>query len=113
MFEDMNRFLFLGLCCLFLIQSSCNSINVVEEIDYKDIDKDINEVTINIQPFELDNVMSRAEINSSFKPTWAPKDTVGIFPTVGGQVEFPITEGFGTSGAKFNGGGWALKANYL
>ena len=43
--------------------------------------------------------------------TWAVGDTLGIFPTKGNQVEFPISSSDGGSSAVFDGGGWALKTN--
>ena len=42
---------------------------------------------------------------------WAVGDTLGIFPSKGNQVEFPITEAQGSTSATFDGGGWALKNN--
>ena len=45
-----------------------------------------------------------------FTTSWAAGDTIGIFPSSGGQVEFPIS-GTGSS-AQFNGGGWGLKTSY-
>ena len=44
-----------------------------------------------------------------FSTSWAAGDTIGIFPSSGGQVEFPIS---GTeSAARFDGGGWGLKTS--
>lgn len=40
---------------------------------------------------------------------WEANDVVGVFPAIGNQIEFPITEGIGTNTAAFDGGGWALK----
>lgn len=39
---------------------------------------------------------------------WSDKDTLGIFPTSGFQVPFPIASQAGTKNATFNGGGWGL-----
>lgn len=44
--------------------------------------------------------------------SWAEKDTVGIFPSDGAQVYFPMEEGAGTKTANFTGGGWALKNGF-
>lgn len=44
---------------------------------------------------------------------WADKDTIGIYPTEGDQLSFPIVEGVGTNSCKFNGGGWGLKSSTL
>ena len=41
---------------------------------------------------------------------WASADTVGIFPDTGSQVWFAMTEGAGTSSAKYDGGAWSLKS---
>src|SRR5574344_1406152 len=43
--------------------------------------------------------------------SWVAKDTVGIFPDEGDQVNFAISEGVGTSTCVFDGGGWGLKGN--
>ncbi len=40
---------------------------------------------------------------------WSLEDTVGIFPSKGDQVTFPMTKGAGEKSASFDGGGWALK----
>lgn len=40
---------------------------------------------------------------------WAETDTIGIFPSVGRQVEFSMAGGAGTQSATFTGGGWGLK----
>lgn len=44
---------------------------------------------------------------------WSPSDTVGIFSTKGGQLEFPIGSGGGEASATFDGGCWALKKGYV
>ena len=49
--------------------------------------------------------------DGGIKVTWASNDTIGIFPNVGGQVEFPIEAGTASNQATFDGGGWALKSN--
>ena len=40
---------------------------------------------------------------------WEVGDTLGIFPNLGNQVEFPITAAQGSTSASFDGGGWALR----
>ena len=49
--------------------------------------------------------------NSIENPVWAQNDTIGIYPTSGDQLSFPIVDGVGTSTCIFDGGGWALKAS--
>lgn len=42
---------------------------------------------------------------------WSDKDTLGIFPSSGYQVPFPIAAQAGTKNAYFDGGGWGLMSN--
>lgn len=56
-----------------------------------------------------------AETRTNFKPdnlafSWADKDTLGIFPEQGDQVNFALSGGSGDKCATFTGGGWALKS---
>lgn len=44
---------------------------------------------------------------------WAEKDTVGIFPSKGNQIYYEMSSGAGSSSAVFDGGGWALRDEYL
>ena len=55
-----------------------------------------------------DFVSAGAETRSAYsatdgcvKVTWASNDTIGIFPNVGGQVEFPIEAGTASNQATF------------
>lgn len=42
---------------------------------------------------------------------WSDKDTLGIFPSSGYQVPFPIAAQAGAKNAYFDGGGWGLMSN--
>ena len=42
---------------------------------------------------------------------WSDKDTLGIFPSSGYQVPFPIGSEAGDKSATFDGGGWGLKTD--
>lgn len=42
---------------------------------------------------------------------WAENDTIGIFPSTGMQVAFPMASSAGTKNATFDGGGWGLKTS--
>lgn len=44
---------------------------------------------------------------------WTEKDTVGIFPSKGNQIYYEMSSGAGSSSAVFDGGGWALKDEYI
>lgn len=87
--------------------SSC----VAENTDWG---QEIMEVSMEIKEVELDGIESRLipEINLG-KYLWEANDTLGVFPDAGGQVEFPInSNNVGTTYAKFDGGGWALRSNH-
>lgn len=79
-----------------------------------DLGQEIMEVSMEIKEVELDGAESRLAYETSTKQyLWEANDTLGIFPNTGGQVEFPINpNNVGTTHAKFDGGGWALKSNY-
>lgn len=76
---------------------------------------EITGVTITAAPFLYDTPQTKTyfevtEHGAEFK--WRESDIVGIFPTTGTQVRFPMTNGAGASTAKFDGGGWAVKGSY-
>ena len=103
----MNRNVLFRLWCIIIALSSCNSTHITEELG----DEGVDEVNILIRPFEYENEISRASVDEYFQPIWEEKDTLGVYPTIGSQVEWPITSGYGESYAKFEGGGWAIKTN--
>lgn len=89
--EDMNN----------PITAEENEISVIEAISL---------------PFDFEGGDSRTTIsmgNTSIAlPVWAEGDTIGIYPSAGGdQLSFPIVEGVNTNKCEFTGGGWALKAS--
>lgn len=51
------------------------------------------------------------DVNGDLQLVWSDKDTLGIFPTSGFQVPFPIGSEAGTKSATFDGGGWGLKTD--
>lgn len=66
--------------------------------------------------FTVDDLPSRANVSMGTFPnfgkvTWAAGDTIGIYPTKGDQLSFPIVNGIDTDVCEFNGGGWALKTS--
>lgn len=90
---------------------SCNSTGTIAEWE----EDAVKNICISIEPTNYEDGFSRVETSVTTKVdfAWEANDTIGIFPEVGGQVEFPITgSGIGTSSAKFTGGGWALRMNH-
>ena len=51
------------------------------------------------------------DVNGDLQLVWSDKDTLGIFPTSGFQVPFPIGSEAGDKSATFDGGGWGLKTD--
>ena len=73
---------------------------------------DVESISVSLPEWNLPEgeASTRMSYNTStWKTGWSDGDTLGIYPSSGGQVEFPITEGIGTLSAAFNGGGWGLK----
>ena len=71
-------------------------------------------ISVSLSDFESAGAETRTAYSATdggIKVTWASNDTIGIFPNVGGQVEFPIEAGTASNQATFDGGGWALKSN--
>ena len=86
-------------------------------IEEPSLDNEIMEIVAKMGILQTESTTSRTTINmgefeSDFiSLVWADKDTIGIYPTIGDQLSFPITEGIGTNTCTFNGGGWALKTS--
>ena len=49
--------------------------------------------------------------NGNMQLVWSDKDTLGIFPSSGFQVPFPLAGHAGEKNATFDGGGWGLKSD--
>ncbi|MBR1941486.1 MAG: hypothetical protein IJ845_09170 [Bacteroidaceae bacterium] len=73
----------------------------------------IREITVTMPEIQAGDGFSDTRVTYDFstgKHPWTVGDTLGIFPSVGGQVEFAIDENTaGGTSASFDGGGWALK----
>lgn len=71
-------------------------------------------ISVSLSDFESAGAETRTAYSATdggIKVTWASNDTIGIFPNVGGQVEFPIEAGTASNEAEFDGGGWALRSS--
>ena len=106
--KKLGRLFFVSIAVLGL--AACSS-----EMDVAgDAIGDVKRVSMNVADFEWaegEQTRTTAVNNGgSISFRWSAKDTVGIFPDKGDQVEFPIEAGAGTGTAVFNGGGWALKS---
>ena len=78
-------------------------------------DSEIRQITVTLPTIEVEEGVASTRnqfINmgtADWNAVWAEGDTLGIFPSSGGQVEFAVTD-FGSNTSVFNGGGWALKS---
>lgn len=76
----------------------------------------LREVSATLNRFKLGESMTRTAYNISeetgFQTVWAEGDVLGIYPIGGDQVSFPLSDGVGTTTAKFDGGSWALRGTY-
>lgn len=69
-------------------------------------------VTLPECPFVSETRTAHSIVSGAMHTDWQLGDTLGIYPIGGDQVAFPISEGEGTSTARFNGGSWALRSTY-
>lgn len=102
------RILFINILVSLVVLCSCNSSNSPEIMQE---DNNVKEVRVRFIPMVDEDTQSRIALQESgLTFFWEKNDTLGIFPSRGGQVEFPIKEEYiGTDRADFDGGGWALK----
>ena len=115
----MKHFHFL-LAVFVGLLTACTDLN---EIDFKDktvfdegelVERVIFKAPIIRSLGEDDE--TRASLNQegegSILFAWESTDIVGIYPNMGTQVAFEMTNGAGTNVASFDGGGWALRKGY-
>lgn len=96
---------------LILSSISCSNNDLQEQILTTD---EVQTICATIKEFEYDQFhSSRTSITIEEDGphyAWAANDTIGIFPSVGRQVEFSMSSGAGSTSATFTGGGWGLKS---
>lgn len=93
-----------------LLLSGCTSDETIQV-------ETLREVTATLNGFNQDeSITTRTAYNisetSGFQTVWTAGDVLGIYPIGGDQVSFPISDGVGTTTAKFDGGSWALRGTY-
>ena len=94
---------------LIIVLSSCS----VDKINNDSLYPEIKQISVNIEEMIEEGTGSRVIRDDEGQFVWETNDTLGIFPSKGGQVEFPIEASYvGSSSAVFDGGGWALKSKY-
>lgn len=104
----LGTLLLVSLLSFFSCDSQADSVVSQES-------EDVEQISVRILPTETEELVSRLvpEDDTLIKFLFEENDTLGIFPSVGGQVEFPIKEeSVGKSNASFTGGGWTLRGGY-
>ncbi len=73
-------------------------------------------VRVEVDNFIWSNGPTRSSVDvddEGVKFKWRADDTIGIFPSNGFQVAFPMASGAGTNSAEFDGGDWKLRESAL
>lgn len=102
---------------LLLSMGACSSEDYFSDELTVSTETEITEIVATIDELQYEATGTRTTItmgefnSNSIQLVWAEKDTIGIYPTEGDQLSFPIVEGIGTNKCTFNGGGWALKSS--
>lgn len=99
------------ILAIAIFMNACASEDFYQE---RTTDDEITKIEAIITPFKTDKDDARTTFwmgnYGEYKDiVWSEGDTIGIYPSKGDQLSFPIVEGVGKTVCEFNGGGWALK----
>lgn len=104
----MKTSLLLKATIPIVLLSACNQVE-------EDVAKDFCDA-LSVRVFTSEMINGDADTRvaidlSSGSPVFpfVENDTLGIFPSVGDQVSFPLAGSAGSTSASFDGGGWGLK----
>lgn len=107
--NSMKKYSILGIIAAAAVLGSCSNDDTV--VNENGMLKGIN-VTIEAADFAaLTRSSYVVDPSRGFVSSWSEGDIIGIYPLGGDQVAFPISEGEGSSTARFDGGSWALRSN--
>lgn len=98
----------LSLIAWFAIGCSTDWEETPEVSTHSDTVENIKATILPIDGEETRTTVTTA--GSGVRISWASDDEIGIFPTEGYQIGFPMKGGTGENASEFNGGGWGLKA---
>lgn len=111
------------IASLFVIaaMASCSQEITSELVDQIPVCEEVTTLSARIGNFKSETMgeetipLTRSaiveDINGDLQLVWSDKDTIGIFPSSGFQVPFPMSSQAGAKSATFDGGGWGLKAD--
>lgn len=107
--DFMKKYSIFGIIATAIVLGSCSNDDAV--VNEGGMLKGIN-VTIEAADFAaLTRSTYVVDPSRGFVSSWSEGDVIGIYPLGGDQVAFPISEGEGSSTARFDGGSWALRSN--
>lgn len=98
----------LSLIAWFAIGCSTDWEETPEVSTHSDTVENIKATILPIDGEETRTTVTTA--GSGVRISWASDDEIGIFPTEGYQIGFPMKGGTGENASEFTGGGWGLKA---
>lgn len=108
----MNNFFKLFLMAAFLMGIVACGSNIDEPLNN---DTELQSITVTLDQFNDATTRTTSSVNPTdpdkLKFSFSASDVLGIFPNVGGQLIFPLTNASGAS-FSFSGGGWGLKTGY-
>ena len=119
----MKRQMIKSIASLVVIAAmvSCSQEITSELVNQEPTKEEVKTLSANIGNFKSEMMGEEStpqtrstivtDINGDLQLVWSDKDTLGIFPTSGFQVPFPIGSEAGTKTATFDGGGWGLKTD--
>lgn len=104
----MKKVLCLAVLGIAFILSSCTSNHLEMEVQ----EDGIENISVTIAEMKNEDISSRLLPNDEMSLyIWEQGDVVGIFPSAGAQLEFPVKE-YGQPKVNFDGGAWAMKRNF-
>lgn len=88
--------------------------------DENDLDAEsVENISVQLKPIiihEDSEALTRSSIikeGEGYRQVWTAGDIIGVYPSSGSQIDFPIKpEYYNQSVAEFDGGGWALRTGY-
>ena len=98
---------FLGVAVILFSCSKSESVNTIEKKAESDIVKTVLFVAPNFK--DVNDVLTKTQLNTDGVFSWSENDTVGIYPNTGSQVFFVIDGSGASTSAQFDGGGWEFK----
>lgn len=102
-----NSYILLSLIAWFAVGCTSDWEETPEVSTHSDTVENIKATILPMEGEETRTAVTMA--GSGVRFSWAANDEIGIFPTEGYQIGFPMKGGTGENASEFTGGGWGLK----